>query len=520
MKTAIKNRNTMPWTMMGRCLDKIVWGLFYGALSLTVNSQAGELNIGTATADITPTLPVALMGQFNLRIAHTVETPLTANVVALESRAGNASLEAAIMVSCDLVGIPNKLLKRVRAEAHKQIPELDERKIFLNAIHTHTAPVLENGLDYSFRYQIPKAGVLQPEQYVSFFVERVTDAIVKAWKNRRPGSVAWGLSHAAIASNRRVVYAKAIATPGVFADGTAKMYGQTEVPEFLNLEGMEDHDVNILFFWDKSGKMIAMTIAVPCPAQEVESRSTVNADYWHPVREKLKQRFGPDLAVLGWISAAGDQSPRPLYRSAAEERMIRLRKLTRLEEIGRRVVLAVEEAYETVKEDRYAEVPFIHKVETLSLPMVLITEKEYEFAKAERDKYSAQIAADPKAADQVLACLTWNNDAVKRFEKQKTDPHPKTEVELHVLRLGEVAICSNEFELFTDYGIRIQARSKALQTFVLQLAGDGPYLPTEKALKGGGYSAITQSISTGPEGGQILVDRTVELINSLWPGVK
>jgi hypothetical protein len=183
-------------------------------------------------------------------------------------------------------------------------------------------------------------------------------------------------------------------------------------------------------------------------------------------------------------------------------------------------VLAVQEAYETVTNDRHAEVQFVHKVATLSLPMRLVTEKEYAFSKAERDKYSAQIAADPKAADRVLAYVTWNDDVVKRFEKQRTDAHPKTEVEVHVLRLGDVAICSNEFELFTDYGIRIQARSKALQTFVIQLAGDGPYLATEKAIKGGGYSAIVQSISTGPEGGQILVDRTVELINSLWPEVK
>ena len=35
------------------------------------------------------------------------------------------------------------------------------------------------------------------------------------------------------------------------------------MPEFINLEGMEDHDVNTLFLWDKSGKLIGMTIDVP-----------------------------------------------------------------------------------------------------------------------------------------------------------------------------------------------------------------------------------------------------------------
>jgi hypothetical protein len=70
--------------------------------------------------------------------------------------------------------------------------------------------------------------------------------------------------------------------------------------------------------------------------------------------------------------------------------------------------------------------------------------------------------------------------------------------------------------LFTDYGIRIQARSKALQTFIVQLAGPGTYLATEKAIRGGGYSAVCQSNIVGSEGGQILVDRTVRLINQMW----
>jgi hypothetical protein len=441
--------------------------------------------------------------------------------VALESRDGNRSLDLAIMISCDLLCIPIELLKKVRDDVRKQIPELDVRKIFLNATHTHTAPVLGNDvMFFPFSYQIPKEGVLQVEEYDDFFIQRVTEAIDKAWKNRRPGSVTWGLSHAAIAYNRRAVYSKEVSVPGNFSDRTAQMYGKTNLPGFINLEGMEDHDVNVLFFWDRSGKLIAMTIDVPCPAQEVEDRLAVNDDYWHPLREKLKKHFGPDLCILGWIGAAGDQSPHLMYRKDAEERMIKLRNLSRLEEIARRIDMAVEEAYETVKDDRYVNVQLIHKVETLSLPMRLVTEKEYVSCKAECDKYAAQIVADSTSASEVLARMTWNRDVVYRFEKQKIDPNPKMETEIHILRIGNVAICTNQFELFTDYGIRIQARSKALQTFVIQLAGSGSYLPTEKAVMGGGYSAIIQSNLVGPEGGQILVDRTVELINSLWPEIK
>ena len=476
-----------------------------------------ELHIGTANADITPKLPVALMGQFNLRIADTIETPLTANVIALESRDGNRSIDFAIMVSCDVVEIPEELLNMVRDEVHNKIPEIDTKKILLTAIHTHTAPVLENGIQYSFRYQIPKKGVTQVEEYAAFFVKQISEAVIKAWQNRRPGSVTWGLSHAAVAYNRRTVYSKEVPTPGYFSNGSAQMYGNTNLPEFINLEGMEDHDVNVLFFWDNSGKLIAMSIDVPCPAQEVESRLAINADYWHPVREKLKKQFGPDLCVLGWIGAAGDQSPRPMYRKSAEERMIRLRNLSNLDEIARRIVVAVDEAYETVKNDRNSNVKLIHKVERLSLPMRLVTEQEYVFCKGQRDEAAAVMAADSTKAGDELARMTWNRDVVNRYEKQKTDPNPRLEAEIHVLRIGDVSICTNQFELFTDYGIRIQARSNALQTFVIQLAaGTGSYLPTEKAVKGGGYSAVIQSDAVSPEGGQILVDRTVTLINEMF----
>ncbi len=106
---------------------------------------------------------------------------------------------------------------------------------------------------------------------------------------------------------------------------------------------------------------------------------------------------------------------------------------------------------------------------------------------------------------------------MKRYERQKAGSVEPFAMELHVIRLGDVAIASNVFELFTEFGIQIKARSRAIQTFVIQLAGPGSYVPTARAVRGGGYSAIVESNLVGPEGGQVLADRTVKLINSLWP---
>jgi len=101
------------------------------------------------------------------------------------------------------------------------------------------------------------------------------------------------------------------------------------------------------------------------------------------------------------------------------------------------------------------------------------------------------------------------------FERQK--PGDVHAVEVHVVRLGDVAIATNPFELYTDYGVQIKARSPALQTFVIQLAGPGTYLPTERGTAGGAYGAVIQSNTVGPAGGRVLVERTLEMMNELWP---
>ena len=465
------------------------------------NIKATELHIGVSSTDITPTMPVAVDGQIHLRIAQTAETPLIASVIVLESRQGSRSLESVVFVSCELVTIPTDLLTLVRKEVHQRIPELDVNKIIMNAIHTHTAPVVRIGI-----YPIPEKGITQVEAYYAFFVKRVADAIAQAWNNRAPGSITWGLSQAKVGYNRRAVY----------ADNSAKMYGKTNVPEFRGMEGYEDQNVNTLFFWDQAGKLIAMSIDVACPAQEVEGRLTINADYWHPVRVALQKRFGPKLCVLAWIAAAGDQSPHLMYGNAGEERMRKLRNLERLDEIARRVVYAVEDAYEVVKADQHNDITLIHEVEKVSLPKRLVSETEYEQCKTDQDNVKKQMDTDPKSIERVFRQFKVDGDVIRRFEEQKTNPQPMYDTEIHVIRIGDVVVCTNPFELYTDYGIAMQARSKAIQTFVIQLAGPGTYLPTEKAVRGGSYSAIVQSNIVGPAGGQILVDHTVNLIDKLW----
>lgn len=476
---------------------------FFLFLVLAAITRAGELLIGSATVDITPDQPVALAGQFSTRISKKPETPIVAAAVAIESHEGDQRRDQAIMIACDLVAIRSGIQEKLRERLAPLLPDVDGRKVFLSATHTHTAPVTTELKDSPHLYNIPAEGVMQPDAYVEFLIERLAQAAAQAWQNRKPGGVSWTLGQAVVGHNRRAVY----------ADGHAQMYGKTGQPNFRNLEGGEDHAVETLFFWDAEKRLRAVAINLACPSQEVEGRSAINADFWHDVREQLKAKLSlPELTVLGWCSAAGDQSPHLMYRKAAEDRMLKARGLTRLQEIGRRITAAVMDTIDIAKADIRTDAPFSHTISEPSLPPRKISPREYEDSK----KVVAEFSALQNPDNRMRATLDRERAVMSRFEEG--DKLPPVAIELHVLRIGDVAIATNPFELYLDYGVQMKARSPAEQTFVIQLAaGSAKYLPTPKAIEGGSYSALPVSNRVGPEGGQVLVDETVQAIRSLWP---
>ena len=110
-------------------------------------------------------------------------------------------------------------------------------------------------------------------------------------------------------------------------------------------------------------------------------------------------------------------------------------------------------------------------------------------------------------------------DVINRYEKQKTET--TVPMELHVLRIGDIAFAFNRFELFMDFQHRMQARSPFEQTFVIQLTSQpdmdrGSYLCTERAFEARGYSASLFDITVSPKGSQQLVEATVSQLKTLY----
>ncbi|MBE9601889.1 hypothetical protein [Pedobacter sp. MC2016-24] len=465
-----------------------------------------NIQIGWATADITPAGPASLFGQYYERISTYVESPLTITVCAMES-----DQEQAIMVSMDLLCSTTALQDALREIVAPLLPELDVKKLFLFATHTHSAPEPAEGTAYT-----------------QMLLDKISIAVIEAWKARKPAGISHSLGYAVVGHNRRVQY----------ANGTTEMYGATDRADFTGIEGASDSSVDMLFCWDAEKQLTGIVLNVPCPSQVTESKYYVSADYWSEVRKQLKDRIAENIYLLPQCGAAGDISPRDLPRGyrAGEPNMWDVPGMV---EIGKRLATAVEEKYQEARQHICTTPVFKHRVVDLNIPLRTVSKKEYEAAletvneinsREPEDKSSPDTAwnrflTEMKANEKIKDYGPWDNKntdygIIRKKEiaiKQYLEHQPGSfyKAELHIIRLGDIAIASNPFELFVDYGFAIKGRSKAPQTFVVQLSCDyADYLPTERALAGGGYSAMATPV--GHDGGAFLVDETINEINKLW----
>lgn len=472
-----------------------------------------SLRIGWAQTDITPPGPVLLAGQFYARVSEGVMDPVTATALVLDSGDDHA-----VLVSCDLVGIPDELRAAVRAGL-ADTAGLDPMKIVLNATHTHTGPEMRTA--YFGHAHVSGAlgvdlAVNPPENDVAFVAGQIVAAVRNAWQARAPGRLAYGLGHAVVGRNRRWVN----------TGGTSTMYGKTDDPAFSHIEGHEDHTVGVLATRDAAGRLTGVVVNVPCPSQVSEHEFRISADYWCETRSELRQRLGADLFVLAQCSAAGDQSPHVIYDKPAERRMLELSGSSVRQEIARRIADAVDAVLRVLGDRTDTALPLQHHVETLPLPLNRLTaahlQAAAEGAAGDRQRYEQErerLRADPALRNQprwyvpvtgAYRHMQWNAGVAARFELQQTQPDYACE--LHVIRLGDVVIATNPFEYYLDYGTYIKARSQAVQTFLVQLAGAGTYVPSLRSVSGGGYGSLPASNPVGPEGGRRLADRTIEVI--------
>ena len=500
-----------------------------------------KIQIGWAEETFNITKPISLVGQFAERISEYIEKPLTVTALAVAS-----DEEQMVLCSTDLVSVSAPFTKRIRERLEGNDLGLDPMKVVISAIHTHTGPgyigrgggatSLVNGVnsarallqaelpsDKKYIEQVPVAhndNIMSSAEITEELVDKIVKAILGAWQSRKEGSFVNAFGRAAVGMNRRVCY----------SDGTAQMWGDTNLATFTELEGGSDSGIELLYIFDDQNQLSGVVANLACPAQCVQHRLFVSPDFWGEAKMLLRKHFGENIFLLPLCSAAGDQCPVDLVRWVEPETDVNDPNMKRnmppkrvadpsmfdlagMKKVGKRVANEIIEVYNEGLNEPKSDVPFTHHVHNMLLPLRRVTMTEENEARKAIREYLQTKEGDVDCND--VAHLQRYLGVLQRIELQEKVDIVETEV--HIMRLGGIAIATNPFELFLDYGNQMKARSLAEQTFIVQLAcgGEG-YLPTKKAEKGGHYSAFHASGCVGHEGGELLVRETLMDINKMF----
>ena len=501
-----------------------------------------KLLIGYAEESLVPEKRISLAGQFYERISEYVESEITATAMAVESDG-----DGMILVSCDLGGIPEYLLTLVRRMFADKATGFDPMKIILAATHTHTSHTMSDpGIirndgrnpiassreilkefmkgDQEYKPLVTADDtVMKPADATVFVAERIAEAAAKAWAARKESLYQNEFGRAAVGMCRRVGY----------DDGTAEMWGDTNMASFDALEGGNDSGIELIYTFDTNKKLTGVVANIACPSQILEQRSFISADFWGRAKAIIREKLGSDVYLVALGGAGGDQCPRDLVRWVEPEtpiddphvkRPYPIRRkadpsmfdISGCNRVGKRVANEIISVFEEISEYK-SEAKFEHKVLSLDLPLRKATKTEYNNAVREIEYYVEKHADKGVFTFEDNAKCYVHAGTISRFRyQQHTEIYT---VESHVIRFGDVAFATNPFELFLDYGNRIKARSYAEQTFIVQLSnGKGGSLPTEKAERHGHYSAYITSGNVGHEGGDLLVRRQLKEINEMFEG--
>ena len=494
-----------------------------------------QLKLGWARREISVEGPVSIPGQTYMRLSEGIQDPLYVTALVVD---GGEGQDHVVFCSCDIITLTNNVIADTCQLVSQLRPEINTAAIVMNATHTHSGcNIRPNQPSVS-----PDGKPIYPaDKYREFFVKMCAEAIVEAWDNRSEGGIGYGYGYAVVAHTRRVCYFhdQSLKSNSVAPNGHCIMYGNTNDPDFSHYEGGADHFLNLMFTFDKQNKLTGVVVNVPCPSQVTEQLTRLSADYWHDVRQILTKKYG-DIGILSQCAAAGDLAPRILHYNKAEERRFRMKyadaqldsrfdsakeKLRRMD-IAQRICEAFDEVLSWAGKELIRDAEVKHSVRDISVPRRLVAKELYEDALVELPKLEQAgfVHTDDPMRDYInntvrTSGISRYKGIIRRYEEQQADPN--TKVELHTIRIGDIAFASNPFELYIDYQHRIQARSPFLQTFIVQLCAkpDGNYsagyLATERAVANVGYSAAIYDNQVAPEGGTKLVEETLKDLNAL-----
>lgn len=416
---------------------------------------------GVATSNITPWLGDGLVGNFGTPPpAQYVHDELHARCFVLD----DGTTRIALVVSDNIY-----ISREVLDDAKRQVTEatgLPMDRMLMACTHTHSS--------VSARWANP----LQPEkefsEYQRFVAHRIADVVRCAINNIQPARIAWGTADLP----GQVFCRRWLMKPGTelfnpFGEPDQARMNPGNSPNLLKPAGPVDPQIAFLALQTLDGRPLGLLANYSLHYVGGTGRNHISADYFGLFCDRIQQLLGADRQDPPFVGAMSNGTSGNINNIDFSKPSEKRQPYEQIRLVADQCAQAVFQQYGKLTWHDW--VPLGMRQRELQLGVRKPTPAQLEHAKT--------VLADPERPDKFPHERSYAQKAVQQLESPDT-----VRVVLQSVRIGELGIFAIPFEVFSEIGLDLKARSPFKPSFTMELANGGyGYLPTPEQHELGGY---------------------------------
>ena len=444
-----------------------------------------EFRAGAATSNITPPLGLEIVGNFAPRpIAKHVHDELHVRCLVLDD--GKTKLVFAV---ADVISLGRDIWDEAKQklEADTGIPAT---QMMFSGTHTHSSVAAVTSNDPSLDYR-------------SFLISRVVDGVKRALNNLEPARIAWGTGRLPQhVFNRRYLLVEGVTNPNPFGgqDRAVMNPSSTLRASFAGPAGPTNPEVYCLSVQAADGRQIALMANYWLHYVGGVNREDLSADYFGEFCRRIEQALGAPCVGILANGPCGDINSNDYSGKTPAVPRKPYEKIKLVADDLAQEVLRVRQTL------TYQDwVPLKAAASELELAVRRPTPEMIRWAESVLTKPRGTVPVhrlEQPYAERVMAA---------RLEKSDT-----VHVVIQAFRIGELGIASIPFEVFTETGLEIKARSPFKDTFTIELAnGSNGYLPTPRQHDLGGYETWLGTNRVEREASEKITARALEMLQQV-----
>ncbi len=487
-------------TAPGRCLTALL--LFSVLFPISFAADARVFRAGAATSNITPQLGEGIVGNFTIPPATHVHDELHARCLALDDGATGL-----VFVVVDSVSVNREVFDSARRVIERDTG-IPAGNLVMSATHTHSATSARGRDAMAMRNPPGEAAERSPlDDYQSFLARRIVDGVKRALNNLEPARIAWGAGQVPQhVFNRRWVLKDGKTAVNPFGGQDRAVMNPGSRPDLERPAGPVNPEVYFVSVEAKDGRPIAVLGNYWLHYVGGVPTGHISADYFAVVADRLQQLLGADrqdqpfvglLANGPCADVNNNNVAQPDRRKYAPYEKMRL--------VADDVAREIARVRAGLRHQDWVELRAAHA------ELVLRTRRPDGDAVEKARRVLARPATvspihrlEKNYADRVVSATEW----------------PETlSVMVQAVRIGGLGVAAIPFEVFTETGLEIKARSPFPDTFTIELANGGyGYLPTPAQHALGGYETWLGTNRVETAASDKIVAKLLELLAEVKRG--